>query len=378
MSISQDTFNLKTPIAIFVMSRLFILIVIQVGLLLFPLAPDPRIRDPFPTGSFLNGLVRWDGGWYVSIAERGYLISPLYKSQTNLAFMPLYPWVIHVTNKLVNNYFLTGILISNLSFLASLMFLFNFLRQRYGHLVAQKGLTLLSFSPFSFYFSTVYPESLFLLTITGTFYFSNKNKWLTAAFFAAASGLTREMGLWVAFVSLLFYFRSITFNLRQVNNNILKIALGFTGVLVYFTYLTWKFGDPLISVKSHLAPGWLPDFGLGILIDSVKTLATANTSLTVPTAVTYLFHLGYGLAALAIVLIGFKYLKREEWWWSLATVFHTFANWRVMGRLLIVVFPLFVVITLATKQNLYRVVLLGFALLSVFFTLMFSHGYWVA
>lgn len=370
----------SVPVGLFLVSRLFIITVIQIGLFLFPSVHDSRVIDPFPHKLFLNGLVKWDGGWYGSIAEDGYSRMSPYKTQANLAFMPFYPLLIKLASLFIPHTFLAGIVVSHIALFLALYWLYEVLRNHYGPTLTTKGLLLMLFSPFSFYFSTMYPESIFLATISGMFFFALKKRWFLAALCSLGAGITREMGIMVFLVLCYLYLSSINFKLAKLKIfPVLKISAGIWGLFGYLLYLYLFFGDPLIFIKSHLSPGWLPQFGIIFFSESIKTLAGQPSTLSLPTALTYLIHPLMGLIFLVMLILGRRQLEKPHFLWAFFTILMMFANWRIMGRLLIIVFPVFIVMAYNLKRILwYRLFFFLCILLLVFLSLMFSHGYWVA
>src|SRR6266571_8435749 len=99
---------------------------------------------------FLIPFANYDGAHYLHIAHDGY-------KQYEQAFFPLYPLAIHLFSNITGGrYFLPGLILANLAFLAGLIFFIKFLR----HIGSQKHeilfatLFLLAF-PTSFFFGAV-------------------------------------------------------------------------------------------------------------------------------------------------------------------------------------------------------------------------------
>ncbi|MGB9883259.1 MAG: hypothetical protein ACPLRN_01960, partial [Microgenomates group bacterium] len=78
--------------------------------------PYKETLNQYQLPFWLSKLANFDGVHYLLIAKNGY-------SQWEQAFFPLYPILIKIINIFINNYLLTGLLVSNISFLVGLYFL---------------------------------------------------------------------------------------------------------------------------------------------------------------------------------------------------------------------------------------------------------------
>ena len=142
-------------------------------------------------GNYLKAPWFWawsnfDGEHYISIAQRGYGFA-------EQAFFPLYPLliktIIQLFNKDLTTFTLVAFIISNFSFLVTLLGLYKLIKLDYKEKVARLSIILLLLFPTSFYFGSVYTESLFLAFVIWSFYFARKNKLLYAGFLGFFSAL---------------------------------------------------------------------------------------------------------------------------------------------------------------------------------------------
>src|SRR3989344_8735693 len=94
-----------------------ILITISVRALLFILT---GITNPITITNLFHAWVRWDDPHYIDIAQKGYQVSG--EESLWIVFYPLYPFLIKLSNLLVNDYTISAILISLVfSFTASIL-----------------------------------------------------------------------------------------------------------------------------------------------------------------------------------------------------------------------------------------------------------------
>lgn len=147
-------------------------------------------------------FVRWDSEWYLSLAQGGYSPADLHAEQpgaTNYAFYPLYPllmWLLaHATGLSLA---WSGVLISNLCFLAALFVVFALAEDWSGDkAVARVAVLLLCCVPEGFVFSAVYTESLFLLLTSASMLLFERRQYFAAGVCAALSSAVRANGVLV-------------------------------------------------------------------------------------------------------------------------------------------------------------------------------------
>jgi len=189
------------PILTFLVSRAGLFLLAWLSLIVLPMRIGDGLWRAFPQNLFLDGWSRWDSGWYINIAQQGYS-DALVGTYRNTAFLPLFPLLIRGLGYLIGNYQIAGLLISNISLLGACIIFYRLISDQFDPEIAQKSLMLLLLNPFSFFFSAVYTESLFLLLTALIFYFGTHKKWLLASAFTAAASATREVGI-IAVIPLL-------------------------------------------------------------------------------------------------------------------------------------------------------------------------------
>ena len=140
---------------------------------------------------YLWTRANFDGVHYVSIARQGY-------GHLQEAFFPFYSRLINVVRTFTTNYVLAGIVISSLCFLG-VLYLFRELLKDKGvnKKVVDNSLLWLVLFPTSFYFVSVYTESIFLLFVLLAFWFAGKKNWLFAGIAAAFASYTRLVGIFL-------------------------------------------------------------------------------------------------------------------------------------------------------------------------------------
>ncbi len=143
---------------------------------------------------------RWfDSYWYLSIVEHGYAPGSALHQPTNWAFYPLYPLLISLVGRLFGStdraYLAAGLLIANAAALVALSYLYRLIERDFDKQTAQRALYLLLAFPTAFYFSALYPESLWLALAISCLYYARQRRWQLAGPLGALAAATRPQGL---------------------------------------------------------------------------------------------------------------------------------------------------------------------------------------
>lgn len=292
-----------------------------------------------------------------------------YSEKFQYAFFPLYPIIINLFNKILNNSLLSALLISVTSTFLGLQILYKFISSNFDKSIAQKTILALLFFPTSFFLITVYSEGLFFLLAVLTFYFLRKNKLFWATVFAALASATRLVGLAVV-AGLLIEVISRQ-GINRKNWFVIFAPLGF---VIYSIFLLQQTGDPFyfITAENH----WqrtLAAPGLGFW-ESIKNIAGGQVNNNVIT------DLLFAVFGVGMVIRGFRFLPVSLSIYSLLSVLLPLFTPTLSSspRFLIVIFPIFILVALVKNHYLqfaYQVISL--MLLGIFVAL-FITGYWVS
>lgn len=327
----------------------------------------------------------FDGFHYTKIARDGY-------GYLQQAFFPFYPRLIKFLFPVFKSYILSGIFISNLSFLLALIFLAKLLSlEKVKEEVIKKTIFLLAFFPTSFYFLSVYTESLFLFLAVFSFYLAKRKNWLAAGLVAGLASATRVIGIFILPALLLEYYqqnrRSFEKKINFLDKNLLFIALSAWGLIAYGLFLKKTTGDFLYFVHAQPQFGAQRTVGKIILLYQVfwrylKMILTVSP--TNPIYFNVWLEVGSAILFLTLIFIGlvkFKirssYLLFSFLAYILPTLTGTFLS---LPRMVLVIFPGFWVMGMVADK--YRRLGIIWSLASVillaFCTILFTRGYWVA
>jgi hypothetical protein len=164
------------------------------GLLPAAILPHPILRpylgvEPV-TNPWLEPWQRWDTLHFQAIAERGY---GAYDTSLYTPF--LFPLLMRLTAGIAGgNTLISGLILSNLSYLIALYYLFRLTAMETDQSVARRCVFYLSIFPMSFFFLAAYSESLFLLTAVASLYHARQKQWLAAGAWGFLAPITRLQG----------------------------------------------------------------------------------------------------------------------------------------------------------------------------------------
>ncbi len=162
-----------------------------------------RFLPRFPYSDVLlvaSGLPNWiwsfanfDGVHYLTIAKSGY------SSQYTQVFFPLYPILIAFFSKILPflNPIIISLFVSNLFFLFMLLILQKLLNFDYNKTAVKQMIIFLIVFPTSFFFGSIYTESLFLFLVISAFYACRKKQWFLAGIIGALASATRLVGIFL-------------------------------------------------------------------------------------------------------------------------------------------------------------------------------------
>lgn len=239
--------------------------------------------------SVLEGWVRFDAGWYRSIAEDGYFFRGD-DQQSSVAFFPVYPLVMRALHSVVGGDTAAwGIFVTLLSGLAVALLFHRWCVPRLGERGAQFALAALLLWPYGWYlFGAVYADALFIALVIAAFTSLEQGRVGWATVFGAVATATRPVGFAVVIglvarelerqgvVSFPRFDRVrvrrldrstvsprgdepaplIRFDRTRLRARNFVPLLSIAGLVSYVVYLWAKFDEPFAFVIAERAPGW--------------------------------------------------------------------------------------------------------------------------
>lgn len=381
---------LKKIILLFISWRMVLFIPLFLAQMFIPYRPGYPYASPIyflndkhsiVSNFLLSPWANFDGVYYLIIAANGY-------TESTAGFFPLFPSVINITTLIFGSthafdtqqYVLALILVS-LFFLSSLIMIHKLVRLDFKNNIAMLTILAMLVFPTSFFYATIYSESLFLLLSLLSFYFARKKKWLWTGIIGVFLSATRLVGVFILPPLLYEYFK---YEKSKSLAKLISILITPLGLISYAIYNFQKWGNPFyfVSVQGNFANN-----------------RTVNSIVLFPQAVfryfkilftlkpniyewwVAFFELSFFIFALVLFYIAWRkkirisYLIFGILCFLIPASSGTFSG---LPRYILTIFPLFITLALI-KNKVFKIVycIISVALLFLFFML-FSKGYFIA
>lgn len=330
---------------------------------------------------FLAPFANFDGIHYLTIAGNGYT--------NNFGFFPLYPMAIKAlsilflaSNPFDLTYFFSGFLISNITFFLSLIIFYKLLLLDYKEKQTKQILLSVLVFPTSFFFGSLYSESLFLLFLFLSFYFARKKQWVLTSICGFGLTLTRLVGIFIFPILLYEYFRvsKEPFN-KFFKSGLWMIPCGLIGYSIY-NYISQK--DFLYFIKAH--GNLFNNRSVDSIVLFPQTIFRYFKILILNSRAEFewwiaLVELGSFVFAAVLLYIAWKKKVRLSYilFSALAILIPASSGtFSAMPRYILVAFPIFIVLGLI-KNRLLKIIIFSFSAVLLFILLFFfSRGYFIA
>ncbi|MBI2617143.1 hypothetical protein HYW55_03365 [Candidatus Gottesmanbacteria bacterium] len=386
--------------------RFSLFVISWIGSKFFRYSPSFPYSDIFlkPSGlpEFVWTFGNFDGVHYLNIALNGYV------AQFTQAFFPFYPLLIRFFYTLLPfPPIVVALIISFVFFTLSVIMFHKLLLLDYGKNTVLWAIGFMILFPTSFYFGSIYNESLFLFLILSSFYFARKKKWALAILFAAISSATRIVAVallpallieWYFQYKRSSWFMTVGKNLFSGANRIrkhiiqfgrpelifLSIFLSLGGLALYMVYLQKEYGDLLYFWHAQGVFGAERSGSTFILLPQVfyryfRILTTISPHVemfwvalieVVMSLITILFLVTAVLKKVRVSYVVFS---------TIAFIMPTFTGTlSSMPRYVLVLFPIYIVLALIPSKQLKWLLLYLSSILLTVFTIIFTRGHWLS
>ncbi len=219
--------------------------------------PDPRALGQKP--DIFKSLLVFDAQWYMKIVAEGYpkILGnlPLQKlavaDAATYAFFPLYPMVVFLVNKMVNNIPLTIFIFSNFLILFNFLLLYLFIKTIDSDRVAIKTALLTFLFPMAIVLRSGYAETFFLTLLIIFSYLISKKKFSSAAVIYGLMTITKANSFPLVLILIYEALKSQgKFSLiKKIQHTIFLLFLSGLPLAIFIYYCFQKTGNPFIFLK---------------------------------------------------------------------------------------------------------------------------------
>lgn len=353
-----------------------------IGNLLFTPYSVRAFAMPFKREKFARIVAAWDSGWYFDIASRGYYFNP--NGQSSIAFFPLYPMLMRVVawpfgggDKAI---WVAGFVVSSTAFALALLTIHRLTQHVFGDReVARRAVIYLAIFPFSFFFTSIYAESVFLLTSALAVSRAYDGRWWRAGMWGALATLTRPNGILIGLPLALLALGGQPAGrvLARRFTALLLIPVALAG---YCGYVYTLSGDPLgwLSAQAHwgYSLGHPPWRQVLRMIRRLIKYGLYDYFFISPMAPFRLFHGVVALSFLALTPAIFKRLGVAMGAYVLASLLVPLSGNALegVGRYSAVLFPAFMLLGSFESRRLHEAILITMSLFLALFVCLFGTG----
>jgi hypothetical protein len=339
--------------------------------LAYPELVPRSFEPPFATVKFAETFAAWDSAWYLDIAQRGYVFHA--DAQSSVAFFPLYPMLIRAVASIFGGseraFWVSAIAVSYVSFFAALVLLHR-LADRYldSRDAARRAVLYAAVFPFSFTFTWIYTESLFLLASVATFWCAAAGRWPLAGVCGALATITRPNGILLAAPLAIMAVRA-PWTWPDLARRALAVLALPAALVTYCSFVYALSGDPLawLNAQAHWGysignPPWAT---IQRTLESVEVLGLYRHLVSSPEALYAFSHAVIGLTVVALTPSVFRRLGVAMGCYVALGILVPFTGNALegIGRYAATLFPLFVYLGGAVRsQRAHEAVLIGSAL----------------
>lgn len=191
----------------------------------------------------VSPLRLWDGLWYSYIADSGYGSG----MEAKAAFWPLFPWLMTLGHRLTGQPVeVIGYIVAHLCFLLALILLYRLVALEFDLPVARRTIVAIAFFPIALFFSAVYTESLFLLTVVGALLAARIGNWWVAGIVGALAGLTRSYGVLLLIPFAILFIQQRGWSPRRWFPDAIPAAMPLLGPGIFGWHLDRLYGNPML------------------------------------------------------------------------------------------------------------------------------------
>jgi hypothetical protein len=153
--------------------------------------PWPRL--PGPHLAVLRALARWDGAWYLDMAQHGYHQVPVWPhGSASFAFFPLFSWVVGAGSWATHlSPLIVALALTTVLGGVAALVIWLLTAQVFGDQVAHRAAALFCFFPGAFVLSMAYTESLTIAAAAGALLALSRRRWVLAGVLGAAAAMSR-------------------------------------------------------------------------------------------------------------------------------------------------------------------------------------------
>ncbi len=190
---------------------------------------------------------------YLKIAENWYTASG--EMANAIVFYPLYPFLMRALGFVIGDYFIAGVLISNVCTGVAGYYFYKLAEIEIGKSKAIDGLLIWLFFPFASFYIIVYTEGLSMMLVLMCLYYIKKEKWGFAGLAGMLAALSKSQGI-ALMVPAVYEAAMYIVKKKRFKPRVMLIGLIPAGTFVYLLINKVVQGDWFAFIGHQEAEPW--------------------------------------------------------------------------------------------------------------------------
>lgn len=269
----EEKTSFKTYLKIFGIFLLTRVVILALSML-FDLAVR-GIKDPYV--SFYNIWTGSDACHYIDIAENWYRSTGSIDGIVRLVFLPFFPILIRGLGYFTKNYFISGIVLSQVFFSLAGCVFYKLARFDFDHRGAMRALRYLAILPGGIFYAAPMSDSLFLLLSISCIYFTRRKDYMIAAIFGGLAAFTRSLGLTLLAPVMFELISDTIYEVKSKNFSPARAIIHFISLLIiplgfsFYLLINYRISGNPFQYTIYLKEHWDQSFGLFFSTVSYQT-----------------------------------------------------------------------------------------------------------
>lgn len=309
---------------------------------------------------------------YINIAKNGYAANGEFANL--IVFYPLYPFLMKILSFVVRDYFISGVIISNVCLGISGYYLYRITEKELGRKKAYDGWIIYVLYPFGMFTILAFTESLFIMLVLMALYYISEKKWIVGGIIGMLAALSRSQGIALLVPAV---YEAVVYMVKNRKFAVKSIAVFLTPVGTFIYLLINKIvqGDWMSFVKHEAAEPWYnTSHWISENLTQHYSMAINNFSLSM---IIYWVQLILYFAALAALFYGIKKkISTSVIAFGGAYIFLSYLHgWLISGpRYMMGCVALYIIYAAIDNKYVKHIVFILFGITSVFIALGFWQG----
>ncbi len=333
-----------------------IILTVIIGTFLFGIASHLVIENRFPD-NILNLWNAWDAQHYVNIAKYGYAALTEDGRHLQIVFFPLFPYLTKLFSFIFQNYIVSALFVSNLSYAAAAYYLYKLVKLDFERQDAYRAVIYFSVFPTAYFLHAAYTESLFLALTISSFYYARNGRWPIVGVLGTLAAATRITGILLVPILIIEYLSQKDYKIRNIRLDIIWIGVIGLGLLAYLILNYVVAGDPLYFMEIQ-REHWNKklDFPYEGFI-SAWNIMTGKFTLNIDTPSARMLggpaEIIFALLGLSLTIYSFFRIRLSYCLYALATwiIVTSTGFWLSIPRYTLAMFPIFITLALLGRRK---------------------------